>query len=138
MGIFGTGNAGAAVTNLVAPLILVAYGWRAVPEIYSVAMLVMAILFWFITYPDPLHEERKKNKTSFSLAQQLAPLTETRVWRFGLVYYFVFGGFVALALWLPRYYVGEYGLGLNRGRFNHHVLYTTLRVDSRTGWLDVG
>ena len=30
MGIFGAGNAGAAVTNLVAPLILVAYGWRAV------------------------------------------------------------------------------------------------------------
>ncbi|MCU7857375.1 MAG: MFS transporter, partial [Candidatus Thiodiazotropha sp. (ex Lucinoma borealis)] len=43
MGIFGAGNAGAAVTNLVAPLILVAYGWRAVPEIYSIAMLVMAV-----------------------------------------------------------------------------------------------
>ncbi|MCU7871805.1 MAG: MFS transporter [Candidatus Thiodiazotropha sp. (ex Lucinoma borealis)] len=112
MGIFGAGNAGAAVTNLVAPLILVAYGWRAVPEIYSIAMLVMAVLFWFTTYPDPLHEERKKNKTPFSLAQQLAPLTETRVWRFGLAYYFVFGGFVALALWLPKYYVGEYGLSL--------------------------
>ena len=112
MGIFGAGNAGAAVTNLVAPLILVAAGWRAVPEIYSIAMLVMAVLFWFTTYPDPLHEERKKSKTPFSLADQLAPLAEARVWRFGLAYYFVFGGFVALALWLPKYYMGEYGLGL--------------------------
>ncbi len=34
------------------------------------------------------------------------------MWRFGLAYYFVFGGFVALALWLPKYYVGEYGLTL--------------------------
>jgi len=117
MGIFGAGNAGAAVTNLVAPLIVVASGWRAVPEIYSVAMLVMAVLFWFTTYPDPLHEERKKNKTPFSLAQQLAPLTEARVWRFGLAYYFVFGGFVALALWLPKYYMGEYGLSLKEAAF---------------------
>ncbi len=112
MGIFGAGNAGAAMTNLVAPLIIVAAGWRAVPEIYSIAMLVMAILFWFTTYPDPLHEARKKSHTRLTLAEQLAPLAEARVWRFGLAYYFVFGGFVALALWLPKYYVGEYGLSL--------------------------
>jgi len=117
MGIFGAGNAGAAVTNLVAPLIVVASGWRAVPEIYSIAMLVMAILFWFTTYPDPLHEERKKSKIPFSLADQLAPLTQARVWRYGLAYYFVFGGFVALALWLPKYYVGEYGLSLKDAAF---------------------
>ncbi len=117
MGIFGAGNAGAAVTNLVAPLIVVASGWRAVPEIYSIAMLIMAVLFWFTTYPDPLHEERKRSKTPFSLAQQLAPLSEARVWRFGLAYYFVFGGFVALALWLPKYYMGEYGLSLKDAAF---------------------
>ncbi len=117
MGIFGAGNAGAAVTNLVAPLIIVAAGWRAVPEVYSYAMLIMAVLFWFTTYPDPLHEERKKNKIHISLAEQLAPLTEARVWRFGLAYYFVFGGFVALALWLPKYYVGEYGLSLKEAAF---------------------
>jgi MFS transporter, NNP family, nitrate/nitrite transporter len=112
MGIFGAGNAGAAVTNLVAPLILVAFGWRAVPQVYSIAMLVMAVVFWFFTFPDPRQQERKRNKTHLTLAQQLAPLTEARVWRFGLAYYFVFGGFVALALWLPKYYIGEYGLNL--------------------------
>ncbi|MBL4608378.1 MAG: MFS transporter, partial [Pseudomonadales bacterium] len=47
MGIFGAGNAGAAITNLVAPGIVVAYGWEMVPKVYSVAMLVMAIIFWF-------------------------------------------------------------------------------------------
>ena len=117
MGIFGAGNAGAAVTNLVAPLIVVAYGWRAVPEVYSVAMLVMAVLFWFTTFPDPKTEERKKSKIRFSLGDQLAPLAEARVWRFGLAYFFVFGGFVALALWLPKYYVGEYGLSLKQAAF---------------------
>jgi NNP family nitrate/nitrite transporter-like MFS transporter len=112
MGIFGAGNAGAAVTNLVAPLIVVAFGWRMVPQVYSIAMLVMAIVFWFFTYPDPRQQERKLKKTHLSLGQQLAPLAEARVWRFGLAYYFVFGGFVALALWLPKYYMGQYGLDL--------------------------
>jgi NNP family nitrate/nitrite transporter-like MFS transporter len=85
MGIFGAGNAGAAVTNLVAPLILVAWGWRAVPQVYSVAMLVMAVIFWFFTYPDPLLEERKRSKTRPTLSDQLAPLVEARVWRYAQI-----------------------------------------------------
>jgi len=112
MGIFGAGNAGAAITNLVAPLIVVAVGWRMVPTYYSIAMVVIAILFWFLTFDDPHQQERKEKGTHKSLSEQLAPLKELRVWRFGLYYYFVFGGFVALALWLPRYYMGEYNLDL--------------------------
>ncbi len=117
MGIFGAGNAGAAITNLVAPLIVVAAGWQMVPKVYSIAMLVMAVLFWLFTYNDPTHEKRKKEGTHKKLSDQLAPLKELRVWRFGLYYYFVFGGFVALALWLPRYYVGEYGMDLKTASF---------------------
>ncbi len=117
MGIFGAGNAGAAVTNLAAPLIVVAFGWRAVPQVYSIAMLVMAVVFWLFTYPDPKHEERKLKKEYPTLGQQLAPLAEARVWRFGLAYYFVFGGFVALALWLPKYYMQQFGLTLKEAAF---------------------
>ena len=112
MGIFGAGNAGAAVTNMVAPLIVVGLGWRAVPQIYSVVMLVMAVVFWFFTYPDPQLQRRKREGKLPTLAGQMSPLQEMRVWRYGLAYYFVFGGFVALALWLPRYYMAEYGLEL--------------------------
>ncbi|MCP5127281.1 MAG: MFS transporter, partial [Gammaproteobacteria bacterium] len=117
MGIFGAGNAGSAITNLVAPLLVVAYGWRMVPQVYSIAMLVMAVAFWFFTYPDPKTEERKKSGVHLTLGQQLTPLMDLRVWRFGMAYYFVFGGFVALALWLPKYYVGEYGLDLKTASF---------------------
>ncbi len=112
MGIFGAGNAGAAITNLVAPLIVVAYGWRMVPQVYSVAMVIMAVIFWFFTFADPVQQERARTGTHITLADQLAPLKELRVWRFGLYYYFVFGGFVALALWLPKYYVAEYNMDL--------------------------
>lgn len=117
MGIFGAGNAGAAITNLVAPMIVVAAGWQMVPKVYSAAMAIMAILFWFLTYDDPHQQARKKSGSHKTLSEQLAPLRELRVWRFGLYYYFVFGGFVALALWLPRYYVGEYGMDLKTASF---------------------
>jgi MFS transporter, NNP family, nitrate/nitrite transporter len=49
MGIFGVGNTGAAVTKLVAPTIVVAYGWTMVPKVYAVIMLITAVLFWFFT-----------------------------------------------------------------------------------------
>jgi NNP family nitrate/nitrite transporter-like MFS transporter len=117
MGIFGAGNAGAAITNIAAPIIVVALGWRAVPEIYSGVMLAMAVIFWFFTYPDPLHEGRRKSGKLPTLAQQLVPLRDIQVWRYGLAYYFVFGGFVALALWLPKYYMQEYDLGLADAAF---------------------
>jgi NNP family nitrate/nitrite transporter-like MFS transporter len=42
----------------------------------------------------------------------LEPLKNVQVWRFSLYYFFVFGGFVALALWLPRYLIGVYGLDI--------------------------
>ena len=117
LGIFGAGNAGAAVNIFVAPLIIVALGWRAVPTIYSVSMLVMAVVFWFFTYPDPLLEGRKRSGKMPTLTNMLEPLRKTRVWRYGLAYYFVFGGFVALALWLPKYYMAEYGLELTMAAF---------------------
>ncbi|MCK5881636.1 MAG: NarK/NasA family nitrate transporter [Sinobacterium sp.] len=113
MGIFGAGNAGAAITNLVAPTIVIAYGWEMVPKVYSVAMLIMAFVFLIFTFTDPDHVKGSNSKLAQrTLADQLKPLKELRVWRFGLYYFFVFGGFVSLALWLPRYYVGEYGLDL--------------------------
>ena len=42
----------------------------------------------------------------------LEPLKNVQVWRFSLYYFFVFGGFVSLALWLPRYLIGVYGVGI--------------------------
>jgi len=43
-----------------------------------------------------------------TLGQRLVPLRSMRVWRFGVYYFFVFGGFVALAQWLVPYYVNSY------------------------------
>jgi NNP family nitrate/nitrite transporter-like MFS transporter len=121
MGIFGAGNAGSSLTKFIAPLIIAASAtasWRAVPKVYAIAMLVMAIVFWFTTTQDPLHrKDAQAGRKVPKLSEQLLPLLDLRVWRFGLAYYFVFGAFVALALWLPKYYVGEFGLPLATAAF---------------------
>jgi len=117
MGIFGAGNAGAAVTNLAAPLLIVAYGWDSVPTIYAICMLVVIGMFWIFTFEDPAHADKTVARKKLCLKTQLAPLKEARVWRFGLYYYFVFGGFVALALWLPKYYIGQFNVDLKTASF---------------------
>ena len=113
LGIFGMGNIGAAVTKFVAPMVMAAFGWQTVALIWATALVVMALIFWLITEEDPVLASRRAHGiASPSLRQQLAPLKNIQVWRFSLYYFFVFGAFVALALWLPRYYVGCYGLDI--------------------------
>jgi NNP family nitrate/nitrite transporter-like MFS transporter len=108
MGIFGAGNSGAAVTKLVAPAIVVAYGWQMVPKVYAVLMLVTAILFWLCTFEDPAHKVGKH----VTIADQLAALRDPKVWKYCQYYSIVFGGYVALSLWMTKYYVTEYGFNL--------------------------
>jgi len=108
MGIFGAGNTGAAVTKLVAPSIVVVYGWTMVPKVYAVMMTITALLFWFLTYSDPAHKVGK----TITVREQLAALRDPKVWKYSQYYSIVFGGYVALALWMTKYYVSEYGFDL--------------------------
>ncbi len=111
LGIFGMGNVGAALTNFGAPFLLIAFGWENVAKIYAIILFVMAFVFWFTTEEDPATKLRKANGEKVRGAfMQLQPLKNLQVWRFATYYFFVFGGYVALALWLPRYYVGVYDL----------------------------
>jgi len=115
LGIFGMGNVGAAITNFGAPILLVAVGgaWQGVAQVYSIILFITAILFYLIAKDDPALLRRKAEGTQHaSFMTQMEPLKNLQVWRFALYYFFVFGAFVALALWLPRYYVGAYGLEL--------------------------
>lgn len=113
LGIFGAGNVGAAVTKFLAPFVMVAWGWKSVADIWAGALVVTAILFWLTTKDDPeLAARRKAGTKPEPTSAMLEPLRSLQVWRFALYYFFVFGGFVALALWLPRYLIGVYGLDI--------------------------
>lgn len=104
LGFFGMGNVGAAVTKFFAPFVMVAMGWNAVAQIWAAALAVMAVIFFVLAKDDPDFAARKQSGAKpKSLAEQLEPLRHQQVWRFSLYYFFVFGAFVALALWLPKY-----------------------------------
>ena len=111
LGIFGAGNVGAAVTKFVAPFVMVAYGWHGVAYVWAAALAILGVLFFLLAKDDPqLVARRKSGAKAPSLAQQFAPLKNLQVWRFSLYYFFVFGAFVALALWLPHYLIDVYGI----------------------------
>jgi len=114
LGIFGAGNAGAAITTLFAPTILNwltdnganIEGWRKLPMIYGGALILMGILFFLFT------ENKKPVGSNKNMRQILSPLKNIRVWRFGMYYFLVFGCFVAFSQWLVPYFVNVYYLPL--------------------------
>ena len=113
LGIFGAGNVGAAVTNFAAPYLVLAYGWENTARIYAVVLIAMAVIFYLLAPEDPVRKMQKRTGAKpASAAKQLEPLKDIQVWRFATYYFFVFGGFVAFASFLPRYYVGAYGVPL--------------------------
>lgn len=115
LGIFGAGTVGTAITSFGAPLLVAAFGWRETVQIYAAILAAGAILFYLFTQEDPASAGRASGAIKpRKLSDQLAPLARLQVWRFSLYYFFVFGAFVALASWLPRYYMGMYGLPLAR------------------------
>lgn len=114
LGIFGAGNAGAALTTLLAPTLLNSFtdngaspdAWRMLPMVYAATLVVMAVIFFLAT------TNKKPLSAGKNFAQQLEPLKNIRVWRFGLYYFLVFGCFVAFSQWLVPYFVNVYYLPL--------------------------
>ena len=108
MGVYGAGNSGSAVNKFAAPALLLLGGWTLVPQVYAAVMLATVILFWLGSSSDPKHLVPSNVK----FTDQLKMLKEPRVLKYCQYYSIVFGGYVALALWMVQYYVGEFGLSI--------------------------
>jgi NNP family nitrate/nitrite transporter-like MFS transporter len=121
LGVFGAGNVGASVTKFIGPALItivpvagmmsgkIPGGWRFIPFLYAVLCVVMAAAIWFMC-PRQDH----KPGAGRPLSELLRPLKQLRVWRFSLYYVVVFGAYVALSVWLPKYYVDVFGLPLKK------------------------
>jgi NNP family nitrate/nitrite transporter-like MFS transporter len=113
LGILGAGNAGSAITKLGAPWVMLAYGWQGVARLWALMLLCTAAVFWLGSAEDPKQTARRAaGEPAALLKRQVEPLRRLQVWRFGLYYFFAFGGYVALTVWLPRYLIGVYGLDI--------------------------
>jgi NNP family nitrate/nitrite transporter-like MFS transporter len=108
MGVYGAGNSGAAVNKFVAPALVVAFGWTMVPQVYAAVMLGTVILFWAMSAHDRSHVVTHNVR----FIDQIKVLRDPKVIKYCQYYSIVFGGYVALSLWMVQYYVGEYGLDI--------------------------
>ncbi len=109
LGIFGMGNAGAALTTFLAPTLLKyfsendpANGWKMLPITYGIVLVIIGILFILFA------KNKKPASSSKTIGQLLTPLKKGRVWRFGLYYLLVFGFFVAYSQWLVPNFMSVY------------------------------
>lgn len=116
LGIFGMGNAGAAITTFMAPSLLNEFsiddpqnGWKLLPIIYGAALVVIGIVFLIFTKNKKIENQTK------SVPQMLQSLKNTRVWRFGAYYFLVFGCFVAYSQWLLPNFMNVYQTSLVMG-----------------------
>jgi NNP family nitrate/nitrite transporter-like MFS transporter len=91
------GNIGQSVAVFGAPLLAAQLGdWRTVFFVFAAVALVWGIVF-FLSAQNDASTARPK-----SLAESLAPLKSSKVaWILSLFYFLTFGGFVALALYMP-------------------------------------
>lgn len=143
LGTFGAGNVGASVTKLIGPGLIalvpaaglfggiVPGGWRFIPVLYAVLLMVMAACVWWLS---PRVDRRPG--ASRSLASMSRPLRDVRVWRFGLYYVVVFGAYVAFSLWLPSYYNRVFGLSLGKaGLLTALFVFPASLLRPVGGWL---
>jgi len=138
LGIVGAGNAGAALTTLFAPTLLLQFtnngvdteNWRILPQLYSGILLFMGVIFMLFT------ENKKSTQEPRSLKKVLSPLKNIRVWRFGLYYFLVFGCFVAFAQWLVPYFVNVYEVSLvTAGIFASLFSFPSGVIRALGGWM---
>ena len=138
LGIFGAGNAGAALTTLLAPTLLNKLtdnganleGWRELPVYYAAMLATMGVIFFIFA------DNKKPASSTKSFTQMLTPLRDIKVWRFGLYYFLVFGCFVAFSQWLVPYFVNVYYLPLvTAGLFASAFSLPSGVIRALGGWL---
>jgi NNP family nitrate/nitrite transporter-like MFS transporter len=104
LGIYGAGNIGQSLAAFGAPLLAgwlaAAWGFRA----FALAALGWLVLFGLLARDPPRAGPAKR------LADVLRPLRATMAWVLSLYYFLTFGGFVAMAIYLPIFLTDMFGI----------------------------
>jgi MFS transporter, NNP family, nitrate/nitrite transporter len=99
LGIYGMGNIGQSVAVFLAPVLVLQFGsWRMVFFVFAAITLVWGIVFYFFAKDAAVSVQPK------TLAESLSVLKRSKIaWILSLFYFLTFGGFVALALYMPTF-----------------------------------
>lgn len=95
LGIYGAGNIGQSLAAFGAPVIAAAAGFRWGFWTYGILLAIWLVIFAFVAHNAPRRSPVK------SFAETIKPLEDRRSWMLSLYYFLTFGGFVAMAIYLP-------------------------------------
>jgi NNP family nitrate/nitrite transporter-like MFS transporter len=100
LGIYGMGNVGQSIAVFFAPVLALQFGdWRIVFFVFGALTLVWGIAFYLFSRSNRSEAARPK-----SFTEMIAPLRRSATaWTLSLFYFLTFGGFVALALYMPTF-----------------------------------
>jgi NNP family nitrate/nitrite transporter-like MFS transporter len=99
LGVYGMGNIGQSIAVFFAPVLALWLGdWRTVFFIFAAITLVWGVVF-YLSAQDASNVTQRK-----SLLESLSVLKSSKLaWILSLFYFLTFGGFVALALYMPTF-----------------------------------
>lgn len=95
LGVYGAGNIGQSLAAFGSPFIAVAFGMRWGFWTFGVLLTIWLVLFLLLAKNPPRFDAPK------SFADTMRPLSDKRSWVLSLYYFLTFGGFVAMAVYLP-------------------------------------
>jgi NNP family nitrate/nitrite transporter-like MFS transporter len=99
LGIYGMGNIGQSIAVFFAPVLAIWLGgWRYVFFVFAAVSLIWGLLFYFSAKDAAVTAKPKTLRENLSVLK-----TSKTAWILSLFYFLTFGGFVALALYLPTF-----------------------------------
>ncbi|HSB10535.1 MAG TPA: MFS transporter [Blastocatellia bacterium] len=130
LGIYGAGNIGQSLAAFGSPLLADSLGFKWGFWTFGLLLLAWLLVFWIGARNAP------RRGPTRSLGDMLRPLRDSMSWVLSLYYFLTFGGFVAMAIYLPTFLTELFGLtpqdaGLRTAGFV--VLATAMRPVG--GWL---
>ena len=102
MGIAGAGNSGTVLATIFAPLLAKAYGWHTVMGFLMIPVAIVFVVF-AVMAKDPPTKAKQATLADFG-----AVLAQADAWRFCLLYFVTFGGFVGLSYFMNKFFVDQY------------------------------
>ena len=104
LGIYGAGNIGQSLAAFGSPAIVAAAGY-----VWGYRTFGLLLALWLIVFL-VLARNATSRLPRRTLAERLAPLKTVRSWELSLYYFLTFGGFVAMAVYLPIFLTEMFGL----------------------------
>ena len=104
LGVYGMGNAGTAIAAFAAPAVVNAFGRPALGWGTAVLLLGASAAFWFVARDAPRKAEPARYVDVLRAGW--------RLYRLALFYFVTFGGFVAMAIFLPKLLKDWFGYSL--------------------------